>query len=119
MIKRILQTCFALLLLIICLYSAKGVIHIFQLTIPGPLLGMLILLLLLSVKLIKPMHLSPAVIPILKYMALFFVPAGVGIIQYIPLFSSNLLLLLYILISIPCLGLFISGYIANKGRYRE
>uniref|UniRef100_U1KMD9 LrgA family protein n=2 Tax=Pseudoalteromonas citrea TaxID=43655 RepID=U1KMD9_9GAMM len=102
-----------------CLYSAKFIVAAFNLTIPAPLLGMLFLISLLYFKIVLPPLIAPAALPILKYMALFFVPAGVGILQYTTLLLNNLDLLVSILILVPTVGLMCVGLIANRGKYSD
>ncbi len=52
-------------------------------TIPGSILAMAVLLILLFLKVIKPKQLSAIKNFLLAHMALFFVPAGVEIMNYI------------------------------------
>lgn len=117
-LKNIFLISTSLILIVSCLYSARLIVALFQLSLPAPLLGMLILFALLSLKVVKPDTISVAAKPILKYMALFFVPAGVGIMQYQTLFTEHGWLLLSILLVVPTIGLAVVGYIAKQGQYR-
>ncbi|WP_084228155.1 CidA/LrgA family protein [Pseudoalteromonas byunsanensis] len=106
--------CTALALLLMCLFSAKLLSSWLQLSIPAPLIGMALMFLLLSSNLLKPQWLAPACAPILKYMALFFIPAGVGIVQYTSLLSTHWPLLLSVLTLVPLTGLCLVGWLAKK-----
>lgn len=57
---------------------------------PGSVLGMILLFLSLLFKLIKPEYVKDAAKVITKNMAVFFVPAGVGLMVYWHLVSQNL-----------------------------
>ncbi|RJE76421.1 hypothetical protein BGP78_13540 [Pseudoalteromonas sp. MSK9-3] len=118
-VKQTCQISLAFLLLVSCLYSAKFIVALFDLTIPSPLLAMLILIGLLYFNVIQPTRIAPVAIPTLKYMALFFVPAGVGILQYTALLAQNSYLLLCVLIIVPTVGLICVGYIASQGTHRD
>ena len=57
---------------------------------PGSVLGMILLFLALSFKLIKPAYVKDAATVITKNMAVFFVPAGVGLMAYYDILSKNI-----------------------------
>jgi len=72
-----LQT-LAILLLFQCL--GEGVVFVFKLPVPGPVIGML---LLFAVLLLKPrLHalVEPGANVLLRHLSLLFVPAGAGIV---------------------------------------
>ncbi len=61
--------------------------------IPGTILGMIILFLLLQFKIIKEETIKEVADFLLGNMAIFFVPAGVSLINSLGLISDNLLVL--------------------------
>lgn len=83
----------------ICLLSFLGqqLSEKFHLPIPGNLLAMFILLALLCTGIVKERHIDRGADLLLKYMSLFFIPAGVGLLAYwhilAPVFAQWLLLL--------------------------
>ncbi|MBD1583149.1 CidA/LrgA family protein [Pseudoalteromonas sp. S16_S37] len=114
-LRQLIKFIIALGILLMCLYSAKLMTLWWQIPLPSPLVAMLILLLLLASKIIEPSWLAPACAPILKYMALFFIPAGVGIVQYTSLLALYWPLLVCTLILVPVAGLSLVGFVAKKG----
>lgn len=64
----------------------SGVLH---LTIPGNVLGMALMLLALLAGVVKEEQLREASELLLTYMALFFVPAGVGVMLYFDLIGRE------------------------------
>lgn len=58
--------------------------------IPGSVLGMVLLFLALYFKVIKPESVKDVATSITKNMAVFFVPAGVGLMVYAELVSKSL-----------------------------
>jgi holin-like protein len=58
--------------------------------IPGSVLGMILLFLCLFFRIIKPENVKDVATVITKNMAVFFVPAGVGLMVYAGLFSKSL-----------------------------
>ena len=62
--------------------------------IPGSVIGMLLLFLALTLRLLKPDNVRGAARLIVKNMAIFFVPAAVGLMVYADLFVHSLPLIL-------------------------
>ncbi len=66
--------------------------------IPGSILAMFVLLILLFLKVVKPVQLTKIKEVLLDNMALFFVPAGVSIILYIDILKEIWLALLVVIV---------------------
>ena len=62
--------------------------------IPGSVLGMVLLFLALFFKLIQPEKVKSVAISITKNMAVFFVPAGVGLMVYAELVAQSFVAIL-------------------------
>jgi holin-like protein len=58
--------------------------------IPGSVIGMILLFLCLFFKILKPDNIKDVSTVITKNMAVFFVPAGVGLMVYVELFSKSM-----------------------------
>jgi len=71
-------------LLLICQLIGETVQIATDLPVPGPVIGMAILFLSLLIKGDLPANLSHTANGLLKYLALLFVPAGVGVLLHIP-----------------------------------
>lgn len=65
--------------------------HQFHLLIPGHVIGMLLLWAYLSIRGNHPIpeSLNRAVSPLLAYLALFFVPINVGILDHLSIFQTE------------------------------
>lgn len=61
--------------------------------LPGSVLGMVLLFLALYFKVVKPENVKDAATIITKNMAVFFIPAAVGIMVYVELFSKSLMII--------------------------
>lgn len=84
-VKAIMQIIF-----LYCVYLLGNWIHTtFKLVIPGSIIGMLILFTLLYAKIIKVEWLKIGGSFLLAHMTLLFIPATVGIIDYLHLFSGG------------------------------
>lgn len=77
------------LILLFFLYLGKGVQYITHLPIPGSIFGLLLLFLGLNLRLIPLNYVLPAGSVLLNYITLFFVPVGVGLLQYSDLLSMH------------------------------
>ena len=106
--------CASLMLLIGCLFVSKLTTSYFQIAFPSALLAMLIMFVLLIMDIVKESWIAPACQPILKYMALFFIPAGVGLIEHIDIFITYWSLLLLVLLLVPLAGLVLVALIASS-----
>ncbi|RZQ53263.1 CidA/LrgA family protein [Pseudoalteromonas phenolica] len=110
----VIQFLTSLLLMIVCLIIAKATTHFFEINFPSALIAMLLLFLLLSIGVIKAAWIAPASQPVLKYMALFFIPAGVGLVEHLNIIAMHWPLLMSTLILVPSFGLFFVSYIAKR-----
>ncbi len=61
--------------------------------LPGSVMGMVLLFLALYFKVVKPENVKDAATVITKNMAVFFIPAAVGIMVYVELFSKSLMII--------------------------
>lgn len=68
----------ASLLVFQCL--GEGASYVFNLPIPGPVIGMLLLLGFLSIRPRAASAIEPTALELLRHLSLLFIPAGVGII---------------------------------------
>lgn len=68
-------------------------------SIPGSVVGLILLFIVLSLRLIPLSWVQPSGHFLLQYMTLFFIPAGVGLLGYIDLIFTYWLVLL-----LSCLG---------------
>ncbi len=72
----------AFILIYACLYAGNAVSALLPLTIPGSIIGMLILFVLLSTQILPYKWVKPGCSVLIRYMALLFVPIGVGVMNY-------------------------------------
>lgn len=61
---------------------------VLHLPLPGNLIGMFLLLLLLFSGVVKESHIKEGSDLLLKYMSLFFIPAGVGLLAHLDLIRA-------------------------------
>lgn len=61
---------------------------------PGSVIGMILLFLSLFFKIINPENVKSTATVITKNMAVFFVPAAVGLMAYVELMANNMLAIL-------------------------
>ena len=81
----------ALTLLLLCQLAGEAAARLFGLSIPGPVLGMLLLfaLLLARARLLEAVR-EPA-LGLLRHLSLLFVPAGVGLMRHFGRIRAELL----------------------------
>lgn len=76
-------------ILLLFLYLGKGVQYLTHLPIPGSIFGLLLLFVGLSIRLLPLHYVLPTANFLLNYITLFFVPVGVGLLQYTDLLSAH------------------------------
>ncbi|HLR62752.1 MAG TPA: CidA/LrgA family protein [Lentibacillus sp.] len=70
--------------------------QVFDLFIPGSVIGLIFLFILLMTGIMKAPWVEDGARFFIKHLALFFIPATVGVINYLDLFSGEGLLLVFI-----------------------
>lgn len=109
-IRIILHIAFLYLLL----FFGNAVQTIFQLSIPGSVLGMLFLFFLLKSGIVKLDWIKEGTSLLLKHLTLFFIPVTVGFMEYLDLFSGRGILLLVVTILSTALVMGLSGFVSER-----
>lgn len=84
-----------------------------NLFIPGSVIGMILLFLLLCFGILKPSWTEVGAQFMLRHLAFFFIPATVGIMNYLDLFQGKGILLLVIVIVSTLLVMLTSGWVSQ------
>lgn len=79
----------AFVLIYACLYAGIFIASLLPIIIPGSIIGMLILFLLLALQILPAKWVNPGCYVLIRYMALLFVPIGVGVMQYYDLLKAQ------------------------------
>jgi len=90
--------------------------HIFGWAIPGSIIGMIILTLALEFKLIKLSQVEGVSDFLIRNMAFFFVPPGVGLMVNLELIADNWLAITVATVLSTMLVLIVTGLVAQIGR---
>lgn len=108
-LKTIIQIAF------ICALSLIGqwLSTTFHLPLPGNLVGMFLLLALLFSGIVKEPQIQQGTDLLLKYMALFFIPAGVGLLAHLDLIQNQWLPWLSIILISTVLVLILTGKLVD------
>ncbi|WP_110665061.1 CidA/LrgA family protein [Salinicola halophilus] len=92
-----------------CQFLGEVIGRAFALPIPGPVLGMVILLLGLLVRGSVPAGLRSMGEGLLKYLTLLFVPAGVGLIEHFDLIGREFAILIVTLVASSAITLLVTS----------
>jgi len=79
----------AFILIYLCLYAGIFIASLLPITIPGSIIGMLLLFVLLGLQILPAKWVQPGCSVLIRYMALLFVPIGVGVMQYYDLLKAQ------------------------------
>ncbi|WP_431223044.1 CidA/LrgA family protein [Serratia sp. L9] len=72
----------AIVLIYLSLFAGNAIAALLPVTIPGSIIGMLILFALLSSQILPAKWVKPGCHLLIRYMVLLFVPIGVGVMKY-------------------------------------
>ncbi|HHY21883.1 MAG TPA: CidA/LrgA family holin-like protein [Bacilli bacterium] len=91
----------------------------FDLFMPGSMIGMLILLLLLSTKVVKVKWIEEGTAFLLRHMPLVFLPVTVGILSFLDVFSGKGFLLIVVALISTYMVMIASGWVSQKLAVRK
>jgi len=69
--------------LLLCQLFGEAVVRLVDLPVPGPVLGLVLMLVLLALRRGVPDNIQTTAGGLLKHFSLLFVPAGVGVLQHL------------------------------------
>jgi holin-like protein len=101
-----------LLDILLCWAAGEVVSAALDLPVPGPVLGLVLLLVLLRVQ--PEPRSEPVADGLLRLLPLLFVPAGVGVVQYLPLLRDALLPAVLGLVVPLLLGVGVTGAVVDR-----
>jgi holin-like protein len=73
----------ALTALLLCQLIGEATVRLLEIPVPGPVLGLVLLLALLALRRGVPETLEGTAGGLLRHLSLLFVPAGVGVLQHL------------------------------------
>lgn len=101
----------SLCILFSCLLLGESLSLFLHLPVPGNVLGMVLLTLALSCRLVRVEDVKPAADALLKHLALLFVPPGVGLLLYFDLLKQSWLALGVAFVASTLLVLAVVGHV--------
>lgn len=105
----------AFLAILICQLLGESITRLFHWSVPGPVLGLLILFVLLLIYKRKiPKGLETCETALLSHLSLFFVPAGVGVVNLLSLLQKNLGVIVCVLLISTLCAIIAGAWCTNK-----
>ena len=96
----------------ICLAS-EGISSVLPFTFPSSVLSMLVLLLLMVCKVLKPKQLQESAGFFLDHMAMFFIPVCVSVLKYVDVLLANFWTVVLISLLTAPLVFFVTGHVVQ------
>lgn len=103
-----------LLLLLVCQLLGEWVVLAFALPVPGPVMGMVLLLLGLILAKRVPGTIRMSAEGLLRHLALLFVPAGVGLMVHAELIAAEWLVILVALVVSTVVTILVTALILKR-----
>ena len=91
MLNKALQYLVSMGLIFGCLFAGNSLQSFFDLSIPGSILGMLMLFLLLATGIVPVRWVKPSASLFIRFLVLLFVPISVGLMQHFDVLIHNAL----------------------------
>lgn len=104
----------ALFYIFLFLIIGELVVYGLAIPVPGNIIGMLLIFFSLKTRIIKLSDVKPASDKIIKYLVLFFIPFGVGLMQYFDLIGEHWLPITIATVVSTVLTLIFTGFIQQK-----
>jgi len=103
-------------LLIIFAFLAAGelIVYLIAIPIPGNILGMFLIFFALKLNLISLKDVKPASDQLMKYLVLFFIPYGVGLMSYFGFIKDYWFAISIAVILSTLLTLYVTGAVLQK-----
>lgn len=108
-LKKIFGLVSSFLIIYACLLIGKYLAGFLPFVFPGSIIGLLILFVLLEIKAVKINWVMPSGSLFLKYMALLFMPAAVGVISHLNEVYSSIVLIIFNIVSGVALIILVVG----------
>ncbi len=108
-----------ILLLLLCQFAGELLVVGGGLPIPGPVVGMVLLLVLLVLRGTTPPDLRAAAEGLLRHLALLYVPAGVGLMTHLGLVTSHWFALLLALTVSTAAGMTVTALVLKHAGARQ
>lgn len=106
-------------LILLFYFLGEGASYLISGIIPGSVCGMILLFLALMLRIVKGNDVKSVAGTLTKNMALFFVPAGVGLMASFDLISKNLAAILVVSVVTTVLILVVVGWIEETLERRK
>jgi holin-like protein len=96
------------------LLIGEVITYFFEVPIAGNILGMVLIFVALRLKIVKLKDIKPASDKLIKYLVLFFIPYGVGLMTYFEIIADYWMPISIAVIASTVISLYISAIIIEK-----
>ena len=96
------------------LLIGEAITYFFEVPIAGNILGMVLIFVALRLKIVKLKDIKPASDKLIKYLVLFFIPYGVGLMTYFEIIADYWMPISIAVIASTVISLYISAIIIEK-----
>jgi holin-like protein len=96
------------------LFSGEAVRYFFDLPVPGNVIAMMLIFFALKAGVLKLEAVKPASDKLIKYMVLFFVPYGVGLMDFVDVIKANWLSLTIAAVASTIITLYVTAIVEQK-----
>ena len=116
---KLMKIIFQIGILYILYRAGEWIAETLNLSLPGSVIGMILLILLLFTRIIRLEWIGDGAGFMVKYLPFFFIPSTLGIMQYYEIFAGSGFLLIVIVLVSTMLVMAVSGLIGDLYRGRE
>ena len=117
-LRRALHLAAGVAVLVAALALGQEIVTLAALAIPGSVVGMVLLVVALRIRLVPLALVRPAADLLLRYLALLYVPAGVGIVLYVAVLRRAWLPVTLAALASLAVTLVVAGTLVQRGERR-
>jgi holin-like protein len=101
------------ILILVCQFLGELTVQLLGLPFPGAVVGALMLFIYLNINQGIPSRLEKVANELLRYLSLFFVPAGVGVMAHFHLLQQDLVAILVAIVVSTLIGIGVTAFVMN------
>ncbi len=113
LLLRVIRIIAQIGILTIFYYMGVGIVTYLHISLPGSVIGLLLLALSLIFKIIKVEYIQDGASFLIGMLTLFFIPATVGVIDYPELMSVTGLLIILAVIASTLISIYVTGLLTQ------
>jgi len=104
----------SLFFIFLFLFAGEFLKYFFRLTVPGNVIGMILIFVFLKTGVMSIETVKPASDKLIKYMVLFFIPYGVGLMNFADMIKDNWISIVVAVVASTIITMYVTAVLEQK-----